>query len=887
MRFPTKLAALLLWLAVLLATFASMLVATAAETPADEAQAARRLQAAFVWTQADPTREQQYAVFRKTLDMDTAPSKALLRLFADVRYALWINGAYVERGPCRFDPKRPEYDVLDVTKRLRKGRNAVAVLVYYAACVPIDESYGPPDKWPKQCWYMMAHRPGLAAEVELTLPGGKRTLQATDASWRWTEETRYLPSSPSSRGVHENIDARRDTGDWTAVNFDESSWTGALPLAGSEWGPLCPRSIPLLREQEVQNLTLVAANTNVIKPGPLEELLPAELPTGAEVVIDCGREVQAYTVLDFDASAGSRLEISYATRFFDTGRVPSFGRSGGRRGIAGEYGVAHHYTAREGRQTFMSMDTYGFKYVVLRVADGQVKLHRVRLVDRLYPFQRLGRFASNDAIVDRVWQAGVRTVEVCCEDAHVDCSDSERNEWMADGYKMGYPVSRVALAGPGDDGKPRYADGRLLKNMLRHVALSQSPDGRLQPMRPSEYPVFGRHGVIDDYSCLWVQAVAELYCRDGDLALVREVWPVMVKSLDYYLKRRTDRGLVQAMEFVYFANPLAYVDCEGATVNAYLYRSLLDTAELAKAVNDPTNAARFASAAAQLRAAYNRELWDEPAGAYRGAIVRKNASIPADDPPTWTRPCKLRVDSAGRTQPTGHAAVMALYYDLVPTERKPRVFAFMQKQFPAEKPDPYTYAFYLETLYRHDTKEGDRAALNTIRDRWGHMTKYETGTTSEHWTGGSFVHESGAHPAYFLSSYVLGVRTQGPCGARQLTIDPRLGDLNRAEGTTLSEFGPVSVRWQRDENQMLTFGINNATKAPAFLSLRLPDAKSTLIVDGKTLLRQGSFAAKDVSIQDGRVRFPLRPGKHSGRLAGEWEMKSREPVNRTRTEYSS
>ena len=52
-------------------------------------------------------------------------------------------------------------------------------------------------------------------------------------------------------------------------------------------------------------------------------------------------------------------------------------------------------------------------------------------------------------MLEKIWDIGVSTVEVCSEDAHVDCADRERAQWMADGYMMGWPVSRVALAGPG------------------------------------------------------------------------------------------------------------------------------------------------------------------------------------------------------------------------------------------------------------------------------------------------------------------------------------------------------------------------------------------------------------------------------------------------------
>ena len=146
--------------------------------------------------------------------------------------------------------------------------------------------------------------------------------------------------------------------------------------------------------------------------------------------------------------------------------------------------------------------------------------------------------------------------------------------------------------------------------MLRHVALSQLADGRLQPMRPSEYPPNLKHGVIDDYSCLWVQAVRELYDTRGDRELLRELWPTVITAMDYFLRHRTERGLVSGMEFVYFNNPLAYQVCEGTTLNSYLFSSLKDAAYLGRLVGDPAAADLFTKSAHELKTAINTHLWD-------------------------------------------------------------------------------------------------------------------------------------------------------------------------------------------------------------------------------------------------------------------------------------
>lgn len=839
------------------------------QTNEDESLAARRLQKAFIWTEAEAPTRQVFAVFRKSIVLNDAPDNAILRIFADTRYLLWINGEYIVRGPCRFDPKRPEYDLLNTTRHLRRGKNTIAVLVHAAAYI-VDYTKGNPAKnFALQSSRVMAHRPGLAAELDITHPeaeksGATKSLYITDSSWRWTTHTQYLPAPPTYSSWFDHIDARRDNSEWIQTNFDDSSWSSAVPLDEHAWGSLHPRSIPLLREEEVSSLKLVAAKPNTIQPAPLAHHLPLELSAGSEVVIDCERELQAYCVLNFEADADSQIEIQTAVRFFDTHLIPTDAAFPGNL-------RSNRYTAREGPQTYMSTDTFGMKYLTIKVVSGRMTLHRLKIVNRGYPFIRLGSFTSSDELLNKIWQISVNTIELCSEDAHVDCADRERAEWMADGYISGYGVSRMILSGPGNGSGPRYADSRLLRNLLRHVALSQIPDGRLQPMRPSNYPVYAMNGVINDYACLWVQAVAEIYRRDDDLEFVHEVWHVLVKALNYYLRRITDLGLLHASEFVYFNNPLIYVTCEGATINAYFHRSLKDAAGLAEAVGDASNAVRFASAAKKLLAAYNRHLWDEQAGSYRGAIVRPASSVPKDDPPTFSQPNPLPLDADHRTPATGHAALMALYFDMAPLESRSRVLAAMRELLPPEKPFPYTCFFWLDVLYRQDSEKMDREALNIIRSHWASMTRYETGTTSESFTGGSFVHEAGAVPAYFFNSYVLGVRTEGERGRRRLFIDPRLGDLDRAGGTTLTAFGPVTVRWNRDTQRTLSFYIENNSEAQAEVSLRILTTKASLTIDRKTMLLQDATTTNNVRVQNGRVHFRLRPGSHSGRLASDIE----------------
>ena len=80
------------------------------------------------------------------------------------------------------------------------------------------------------------------------------------------------------------------------------------------------------------------------------------------------------------------------------------------------------------------------------------------------------------------------------------------------------------------------------------------------------------------------------------------------------------------------------------------------------------------------------------------------------------------------------------------------------------------------------------------------------------------IHYSSMFPTYFLSSYVLGVRLYGPVGDKKLLIDPRLGDLPRAEGTVVSELNLVPVAWK------MTFCYESDTLTRLFLGARSQSA---------------------------------------------------------------
>jgi len=551
------------------------------------------------------------------------------------------------------------------------------------------------------------------------------------------------------------------------------------------------------------------------------------LHAGDQLVLDAGAFAQAYSVLEVEADAGSELELEYAQRYFDTGRRPSE-----------SYGRVNQYVARAGPQTYLSGDTFGFKYLVIRLKSGLARLHEVRVINRLYPFDVAGGFWCGDPSLNQLWTNCLNTIRLCSEDAYVDCATRERAEWMADGYAVAYRTTRVALAGPGPNGHPRYGDPRLLRNLLRHIGQSLQPDGRLKAHHPSDR--WDIHGYIEDYSCLWVQALREYHDHTGDLALARELWPALTAQLQWFLDRRTTNGLINAREFVYpGSNPLCYQVCEGTTLNAYVLRALRDAAVLAGRMNHRSAERDYRMAASQLAAAVERHLWDEAAGTYCGALK-----------------------AGERVAPTVPAAFIPLAFETVPAERRERVQRWLLAHYQKQGGLPFAFQFLFQALYDMDTAEADRAVLDEIRRLWAGMARSETHTVWEGFGPGENCHEAGAVPAYFLSAYVLGVRLDGPVDARRLIIQPRLANLTEAEGTVVTELGPVPVRWKRD-----------ATAGTLDFECRIPDGSRAKLAlpeaGGKPKIRINGQIPPSADLRlNGRYwGLELGPGVHQGRVS--------------------
>jgi len=174
-----------------------------------------------VWVESSGMERNVFVRFERCFVLTEKDKAAILHLFADTRYRLWINGHFVQTGPGRFVTAYPEYDTVSLADTMRAGENVIVVEVNY---------FGAPSYQ-----HMPDSRPGFIAAGccgghDLGTPGA------------WT--ARRMSAWSSEAPLYSFAQSPVEICDTRLLDIDKP----AAPVVCREvpWGPLKPFSgIPL------------------------------------------------------------------------------------------------------------------------------------------------------------------------------------------------------------------------------------------------------------------------------------------------------------------------------------------------------------------------------------------------------------------------------------------------------------------------------------------------------------------------------------------------------------------------------------------------------------------------------------------------------------------
>ncbi|TDO51669.1 alpha-L-rhamnosidase-like protein [Kribbella sp. VKM Ac-2527] len=752
-----------------------------------------------------PPAEFSRVLFRRTFDLREKLDRAPLRVSADSRYLLSVNGAEVGRGPIRSQPRRLRYDEYDVSSHLVAGRNVISVLVTY---------YGNANSF----WQPAASSGLMGRDAQLVLEArlGDEWL-VTDERWRAYRSPawRAFKGHDALTGVPvELLDARELDPSWATTDFDDSGWTTASLVKASHhgglaesrppvdpYGSMLPRGIGTLGGERVSPVTAVVQTAPLrddLTDHPAERVVaqlavagtptPAELPltvslapeTVTIVTFDFQRIVAGHVELGVDAPAGARLDLFYQEAEFDatTGPVASAPRT------------SASYTARGVGDHYKAIDINGLRRIslMLPAGDGEIQVRDIAVDEYHYPFAGGARFESSDAELTRLYRAGIRTTEMNSFDAFTDCPTREQRAWVGDGvvHQMVHLVANE--------------DWRLARN---YIALGASPrsDGML-PMTVVGEAEFGGGFSIPDWALHWIHGVWNLYRHDGDREATLEQLPVVERILRWYANFVDEHGTISDVpEWNLIDWSSVFSSARSSLITGLWARGLREYAEMSDWVGN-TASATWARGLHQAAQVGFEDFWDEERGSYVDHIVegeRKPAMSQAAGATAivsglaprerWARIVDVITDSESLVIRSWIGGADGGYDMQKIVEQASGIYRI---DWDAHTEIVLAEPFFSYVVHDAVALGGAADRLPDLLRRWSVFLQSGYDTFGECWGWGTPVHAWSATPTKDLIWYVLGV-TPGSPGYETARIAPRPGRITQLSGSVPTPYGLLHV----------------------------------------------------------------------------------------------
>ena len=450
--------------------------------------------AKWIWKREE-NRANTWMCFAKDFICEDPSALRMLRIAADTKYWLWINGRTVlrEGGLKRGrSPCSTYYDELEVSGFMTKGMNRMAILVWYFG----KDGFS----------HVSSGRGGLYAEMT----SGDNTELVSDESWKAVRHAAFTGAPEGAEGPNFRLpesdiyyDAAREPGPWTEPDFDLSAWENAEAWDDGEaraFGAFVKRPLPFFRFSELTDFINSAEvkNLRIEKNTTLALRLPANL--------------QFMPFLQVEAPRGKTITVR--TESYSTAGAP------------GVNGLQCVYRTKEGLQAFESPAWMNGETALFELPAG-ITVRTLRYRKTEYAANQAGSFSCDDPFLNRLWEKCRRTLQLCMRDTYMDCPNRERAQWWGDANIEMEMASYCMDAG---------ADS-LYENGVYTMAEWYEAAGDMLTVVPCGSERFE----LPFQNLAGIRGFVTYYRHTGRLELIRKAYPM---ARAYVLRYETDaRGL--------------------------------------------------------------------------------------------------------------------------------------------------------------------------------------------------------------------------------------------------------------------------------------------------------------------------------------------------------
>lgn len=537
-------------------------------------------------------------LFRREFKVKKNLARAVLDVAALGQGEVHLNGIKVgdaELAPAWTDYRKTvRYDAYDVTALLRKGKNAVGVMVGNGMFNVVRT----PHRYTKLV--NSFGRPMVLLQMRLTYANGRSQVVATDRKWKATAG----PITFSSTYGGEDYDATKEQLGWDSPAFHGKDWAKVNVVDGPG-GRRFAEVAPPIRVME----TYAPVKKTGVKPGV--------------TVYDLEQNFAGWPVVEVKGPAGAVLRMTPGELLNPDGTVSQQSSGAGRRGSQWfSYTIGRSGDVEQWHPRF---SYYGFRYVQVEWVSGKGEVLSLR-GDAVHSSSPVtGEFESSNTMLNAIHKLIVEAMHNNEVSIFTDCPHREKLGWLEETHLV--------------------APGLIFNNDLRglyaateaNIADEQKQDGMVPTIAP-EYTVFGKqgYGVFDD-SPEWGSASVlggwAAYRAYGDVAELEREYPVMQRYVDYLKSRAQDGIVAYGLGDWYDIGPgspgLEKNTTLGVTGTLMLYQDAKTMEKIAGVLGKSDDAHRYDELAEQVGAAFNAKFFHPATGQYDRGSQTANA-MPLD-----------------------------------------------------------------------------------------------------------------------------------------------------------------------------------------------------------------------------------------------------------------
>lgn len=457
-------------------------------------------------------------MFRKEFSTDKKIKTAVLFITSHGLYDAQINGkkigdAYLTPGWTSYN-KRLQYQQYDVTDLLKKGSNAIGVILgngWYRGYLAWQDTHN-----------VYGKTLGLLCQLQIEYTDGSTATIASDNSWKSTTgEIRY---SEIYNG--ETIDARLSKGAWTKPGYDDKAWSGV----------------------KVTNYgydNLVATQNEPVRAHEIFKPVKIFTTPKGETVIDFGQNLVGWEVAKLKGNKGDTVTIDHAEVLDKEGNFYT-------TNLRAAKSENNYVLNGEGEEIFHPHFTWhGFRYIRIKGYKGKINPDDFEAVVLYSDMEKTGTFSTSDSLINQLQhniQWGQRGNFL---DVPTDCPQrDERLGWTGDAQVF----SRTASF--------NFNVENFFTKWMKDVAADQFADGAVPHVIPN---VLGQGaGGSTGWSDVSVIVPWNMYLAYGDKRILETQYPSM-KAWVGYMTDKSNNYLWNTGS--HFGDWLYYID--GGSTDSY------------------------------------------------------------------------------------------------------------------------------------------------------------------------------------------------------------------------------------------------------------------------------------------------------------------------------